>query len=255
VGYGNIPNVLVQGSDGNFYGTTQLGGSNGYGAIVKITPTGKLTTLHSFNLNDGASPLGGLIQGANGNLYGTTSDGGNLNCDWGDNFWGGCGTIFELTPKGSFSTLHSFCPVSCSDGASPQGTIIEDTDGNLYGTTLFGGFAYPESQCDPAGCGTIFKLTAQGQLTPLYTFCTQGDGVCTDGFWPGGGLTMGSDGNFYGGATVFSVTPGGVFSVLHSFDDMDGAYPSAPMQATNGVSLGSRRKVDPAIMERPSAYR
>jgi len=195
-----------------------------------------------------------LIQGANGNLYGTTSDGGNLNCNWGYNFWGGCGTIFELTPKGSFSTLHSFCPVSCSDGASPQGSIIQDTAGNLYGTTFYGGFVYPESQCDPVGCGTIFKLTAQGQLTPLYTFCTQGDGMCTDGFWPGGGLTLGSDGNLYGSATegglwvgncsfacgtLFSVTPDGAFSVLHAFDDTDGAYPySAPTQATNGVFLG-----------------
>jgi len=254
-GYGNIPTVLVQGSDGSFYGTTQLGGSNGYGAIVKITPAGKLTTLHSFNLNDGADPVGGLIQGASGNLYGTTWDGGNLNCNWGDNFWGGCGTIFELTPTGSFHTLYSFCPFSCSDGAAPQGSIVEDANGNLYGTTHFGGFVYAESQCDPVGCGTVFKFIAQGQLSSLYTFCTQGDGVCTDGFWPTGGVTLGSDGNFYGSAsngglwngtctfacgTLFSVTPGGVFRVLHDFVGTDGSYPYlSPMQATNGAFLGS----------------
>ena len=255
-GYGSVPVVLVQGLDGNFYGTTQLGGANGYGAIVRITATGKLTTLHSFNLNDGASPVGGLIQGANGNLYGTTSDGGNLNCvSWGVNLWGGCGTIFELTPKGSLSTLYSFCPDSCGDGAVPEGSIVEDASGNLYGTTYFGGFGYAESQCDPIGCGTIFKLTAQGQLTSLYVFCTQGAGICTDGFWPGTGLTLASDGNFYGGATegglwgvgncsfacgtIFSVTPGGAFSVIHAFDDTDGAFPATPMQATNGVFLGS----------------
>jgi uncharacterized repeat protein (TIGR03803 family) len=253
-GYGNVPTVLVQGSDTSFYGTTQLGGAYGYGAIVRTTPTGKLTTLHSFNLNDGASPIGGLIQGANGNLYGTTSDGGNLNCNWGDNFWGGCGTIFELTPKGSFRTLYSFCPLSCADGADPQGNIVEDAGGNLYGTTTFGGFGYAESQCDPVGCGTVFKLNAQGQLSPLYTFCTQGAGICADGFWPGGGLTLGSNGNLYGSApegglwvgncsyacgTLFSVTPDGAFSVLHAFDDTDGAYPYyAPTQATDGVFLG-----------------
>jgi len=254
-GYGSVP-LLIQGSDGSFYGTTQLGGANGYGAIVKISSTGKLTTLHSFTLNDGASPIGGLIQGANGNLYGTTSDGGNFNCvNWFVNFWGGCGTIFELTPKGRLSTLYSFCPFSCSDGAIPQGTMIEGGDGNLYGTTHFGGFGYGESQCDPVGCGTIFKFTAQGQLTPLYTFCTQNEGMCTDGFWPAAGLTVGNDGNFYGSATngglwtgyctfacgtLFSVTPGGVFSVLHNFLGTDGSYPGVPpMQATNGVFLGS----------------
>jgi uncharacterized repeat protein (TIGR03803 family) len=256
-GNGNVPTVLVQGSDGSFYGTTELGGAYGYGALVRITPAGKLTTLHSFNLNDGAAPVGGLVQGANGNLYGTTWDGGNINCAyWYSNFWGGCGTIFELTPKGSFSSIYSFCGgFSCSDGALPEGRIIEGEDGNLYGTTHYGGFVYAESQCDPVGCGTIFKLTAQGRLSPLYTFCTQGDGICTDGFWPAGGLTVGSDGNFYGSAsngglwngnctfacgTLFSVTPGGVYAVLHDFVGEDGAFPyTAPTQATSGVFLGS----------------
>jgi uncharacterized repeat protein (TIGR03803 family) len=251
----DTPLTLLQGADGNFYGTTFGGGSHGYGSIVRISLSGKVSTLHSFNLGDGASPLSQLIQGANGNLYGTTWDGGNLNCNWGVNLWNGCGTIFELTATGSFGTLYRFCPTFCSDGALPQGRIVEDGTGDLYGTTFYGGFVYAESQCDPVGCGTIFKLNAQGQLNPLYTFCTQGGGICTDGFWPGGGLTLGSDGNFYGSATngglwldncgyacgtLFSVTPGGVFSVLHSFDDTDGFDPYfAPMQATNGVFLGS----------------
>ena len=253
-GYGAFPSLSVQGPDGSFYGVSELGGAHGYGSIAKISLSGKLTTLHSFNLIDGAAPLGGLIQGANGSLYGTTSDGGNLNCNWGYNFWGGCGTIFELTPKGSFTTLYSFCPSFCKDGAAPQGNMVEDAGGNLYGTTFYGGFGYSESQCDPVGCGTVFKLNAQGQLSPLYTFCTQNDGMCTDGFWPGGGLTLGSDGNLYGSATegglwvgncsfacgtLFSVTPDGAFSVLHAFDDTDGAYPYfAPTQATDGIFLG-----------------
>lgn len=254
-GYGTTPSLSVQGPDGSFYGVAELGGAYGYGSIAKISLSGKLTTLHSFNLTDGAGPIGNLIEGTNGNLYGTTWDGGNLNCNWGENFWGGCGTIFELTPKGSLRTLYSFCPFLCADGAAPEGKIVEDASGNLYGTTLYGGFVYAESQCDPVGCGTVFKLNANGQLNPLYTFCTQGDGECADGFWPGGGLTLGSDGNLYGSApqgglwennnctfacgTLFSVTPDGAFSDLHDFIDTDGAYPYfAPTQATNGVFLG-----------------
>jgi uncharacterized repeat protein (TIGR03803 family) len=254
-GYSTVPSLSVQGPDGSFYGVAEFGGAYGYGSIGKMSLSGKVTTLHSFNLNDGAAP-DELIQGANGNLYGTTFDGGNLNCvGWSVNFWGGCGTIFELTPKGSFRTVYSFCPLSCSDGAVPQGIMVEDAGGNLYGTTTFGGFGYSESQCDPIGCGTVFKLNAQGQLSPLYTFCTQGDGICADGFWPGGGLTLGSDGNLYGSApegglwvgncdyacgTLYSVTPGGTFSVLHAFDDTDGAYPyQAPTQTTSGVFLGA----------------
>jgi uncharacterized repeat protein (TIGR03803 family) len=247
----------VQGSDGNFYGTTQLGGAYGYGAIVKMTSTGKLTTLHSFNLIDGAAPAGGLIQGANGSLYGTTSDGGNVSCAyWNVNFWGGCGTIFELTPKGSFRNLYNFSATSYSDGGVPQGKIVEDANGNLYGTTTFGGFGYGESQCDPMGCGTVFKLSAQGQLTPLYIFCTQNAGECFDGLWPGGGLTLGSDGNLYGSApeggqwlnincsygcgTLFRIAPDGTFAkLLYVFDYAHGAYPgAAPTQATNGAFLG-----------------
>lgn len=255
-GYNTAPSLSVQGPDGSFYGVGELGGANGYGSIAKISLSGKLTTLHSFNLIDGAAPTGGLILGANGSLYGTTSDGGNVSCAyWNVNLWGGCGTIFELTPTGSFRNLYNFSATSYSDGGVPQGKIVEDASGNLYGTTTYGGFGYGESQCDPMGCGTVFKLSAQGQLTPLYIFCTQNDGECSDGLWPGGGVTLGSDGNLYGSApegglwlnnnctfacgTVFSVTPDGVFSVLHAFVDTDGAYPyAAPTQTTSGAFLG-----------------
>lgn len=250
-GYGSVPTVVVEASDGNFYGTTQLGGAYGYGAIVRISPSGRLTTVHSFNNNDGANPVGGLIQGANGNLYGTTSGGGNLNCDWGVNFGPGCGTIFKLTPKGSFSTLYSFCPLSCSDGAIPWGRIVEDADGNLYGTTQNGGNAYSESECDPIGCGTVFEFTQQGELSTLYKFCEFGPGACNDGYWPFEGLTLGSDGNLYGTTSggvsdncsdscgaLFTITPNGVYTSLHDFDGVDGDYPRAITQATNGIFLG-----------------
>lgn len=254
-GYNTFPSLSVQGPDGSFYGVAEFGGANGYGSITKMSLSGKVTVLHNFNLNDGGAP-DGLIQGADGNLYGTTYDGGNLNClYYFQNFWGGCGTVFELTTKGRFSSLYSFCPFSCADGALPQGRMVEDASGNFYGTTTFGGFGYAESQCDTIGCGTIFKLSAQGQLTSFYTFCTQNAGECTDGFWPAGGLTLGSDGNLYGSApegglwlnnncsyacgTLFSVTPGGTFSVLHAFVYTDGADPSAaPTQTTDGIFLG-----------------
>jgi uncharacterized repeat protein (TIGR03803 family) len=254
-GYNTNPSLSLQGPDGSFYGVAGNGGAYGYGAITKMSLSGKVSILHSFNLNDGAGPAGGLIQGADGNLYGTTSDGGNFNCVyWYVNPWGGCGTIFELTPQGSFNTLYSFCPLSCADGAVPAGNLAEDAGGNLYGTTDFGGYHYPESSCDPVGCGTVFKLTSQRQLTPLYTFCTQAGGLCPDGFWPAGDLTLGSDGNLYGSAydgglgtnincglgcgTLFSVTPAGAFSALHDFNVTDGAYPYMPTQATNGLFLG-----------------
>ena len=254
-GYNTSPSLSVQGPDGSFYGVAEFGGAYGYGSITKMSLSGKVTVLHNFNLNDGGAP-DGLIQGADGNLYGTTYDGGNLNClYYFENFWGGCGTVFELTTKGRFRSLYSFCPFSCADGALPQGRMVEDASGNFYGTTTFGGFGYAESQCDTIGCGTVFKLNAQGQLSPLYTFCTQGAGMCADGFWPSGGLTLGTDGNLYGSApegglwlnnnctfacgTLFSVTPDGTFSVLHDFIDTDGAYPgAAPTQATNGIFLG-----------------
>src|SRR5947208_2619165 len=92
--------ALVQGSDGNFYGTTALGGANNKGTVFKIDSTGNLTTLHSFSgfPNDGGNPIAGLIQGSDGNFYGTTALGGEHSL----------GTVFRITPAGSFTTLHSF---------------------------------------------------------------------------------------------------------------------------------------------------
>jgi len=174
---------LVQGANGKFYGTTQFGGVNSDGTIYTITGAGVLTTLHNFSDTDGANPVAGLIQGSNGNFYGTTQYGGA----------NGYGTAFKISPSGKLKTLYSFCPqTGCLDGAEPTGALVQGTDGNLYGTTFFGGANY----CGGLGCGTIFKITSTGAFTTLYSFCSQTS--CADGIGPYAGLIQGADGNFYG---------------------------------------------------------
>jgi uncharacterized repeat protein (TIGR03803 family) len=224
---GNFPQAgLVQATDGNFYGTTAYGGTNGnYGTVFKITPSGTLTTLYSFNGTDGAAPFAGLVQASDGNFYGTTDFGGA----------NGDGTVFKITPSGTLTTLYTFCAQGgeCTDGADPNG-LVQASDGNFYGTTWSGG---------DNGYGTVFKITPSGTLTTLYPFCSQPG--CTDGSHPTAGLVQAADGNFYGttafgGAndygTVFKIS-GGALSILHSFQGYpnDGSDPFAALvQATDG---------------------
>src|ERR1700674_3104485 len=141
---GNYPEAgLVQGTDGNFYGTTANGGANGYGTIFKITPAGTLTTLHNFDGPDGANPWAGLVQGTDGNLYGTTTYGGTSS---GCGAFG-CGTVFKITPAGTLTTLHNF---DGTDGDNPLGGLAQATNGTFYGTTYAGG---------TNGYGTVFSLS------------------------------------------------------------------------------------------------
>ncbi|MGO9275171.1 MAG: choice-of-anchor tandem repeat GloVer-containing protein, partial [Terriglobia bacterium] len=225
---------LVQGNDGNFYGTTPLGGANGSGTVFRITPFGALTTLYSFcpqsGCTDGASP-GGLLQWNDGNFYGTTFSGGA----------NGSGTVFRITPFGALTTLYSFCSQpGCTDGASPRG-LLQSSDGNLYGTTVSGG---ANAGTLPGRAGTVFKITLGGVLTTLYSFCSQSG--CKDGQGPHTGVVQGSDGNFYGttawgGAnkwifsvgpgTVFKITPDGVLTTLHSFCSQPGCTDGADSEA------------------------
>ena len=147
---GAFPYGLVQATDGNLYGTTNVGAAQDYGTVFKMTPSGKLTTLHTFcsqsNCTDGARPAAGLVQATDGNLYGTTYEGGANDY----------GTVFKMTPSGKLTTLHSFCSESnCTDGASPTAGLVQATDGNLYGTTDGGG---------ANGFGTVFKITPSGKL-------------------------------------------------------------------------------------------
>ena len=143
------------------------------GTVFKITPSGTLTTLWNFDLTHGSYPVG-LVQAADGHLYGITELGGDDNA----------GTVFKISTGGTLMTLLSF---DATDGAYPEAALVQATDGSFYGTTGGGG----SGRCD-AGCGTVFKITSRGKLTPLHRF------VETDGSDPYGGLIQGTDGSFYG---------------------------------------------------------
>jgi uncharacterized repeat protein (TIGR03803 family) len=182
---------LIQGTNGNLFGTTGFGGANGAGTVFEITLTGILDTLYNFcetsGCLDGERPYGGLIQGVDGNFYGTTAFGGDT----------GGGTAFKITDGGALTTLYSFCALSsCADGQYPFAGLIQATDGNLYGTTLAGG---ANTTCEPFGrCGTAFKLTTTGTLTTLHEFCSQS--ACTDGDYLVAALVQATNGKLYGAA-------------------------------------------------------
>ncbi len=271
--------ALVQGADGNFYGTTSQGGDDSGGTVFKITSAGVLTTLHSFEGNDGAYPQAGLILASDGNFYGTTE-------------WGGAhgfGTVFRITPDGTLTTLYSFCAQSgCPDGGLPVAGLIQATSGSLCGTTSSGGnndvgtvfkitlggalttlhsFDGNDGGLPAAGLiqatdgnlygttpwggtgiygnwGTVFKITPDGTLSTLYNFGSQqSDGSSSDA-----ALVQGTDGNFYGttsygNGTIFKITPGGTLSTLYSFSGgTDGAGPDAGLvQSTDGNFYGTTR--------------
>ena len=210
---------LLQGFDGDFYGTTPIGGANsacedgGCGTVFKITTAGSLTTLYSFcalmNCTDGSVPISGLMQARDGIFYGITGSGASSGC---------CGTVFKMTREGTLTTLLHFGLVN---GATPEGTLVQGADGNLYGTTVYGGFTCVTDGL--LGCGTVFKITPAGVLTTLHNFCAESSQrSCTDGAYPNG-LVQAADGNLYGTTTaggtncvalggcgtIFKITPAG----------------------------------------------
>jgi uncharacterized repeat protein (TIGR03803 family) len=232
---------LVQGKDGNFYGVTARGGSNGDGTVFKIAPTGVLTTLYTFSAGhtgnaDGAWPYGGLALASDGNFYGVCSAGGA----------NGNGSVFKITTSGAFTSLYSFSalnygtyPYVNSDGATPYASLIQASDGDLYGVCTVGGLY---------GNGTLFRMTTAGALVFAHSF---GGG---DGAFPYAGLVQSKDGTLYGttqqggsnnSGAVFHVH-NGFFSSLYSFSavnssatNADGRYPEAPLiQATDGNLYG-----------------
>jgi uncharacterized repeat protein (TIGR03803 family) len=241
-GYAPTSMSLIQGTDGNLYGSTEGGCSVGCGNIFKLSPGGGLATVYSFGYAEGAWPEGSMVQGSDGNFYGTTYGGGSSYCrGWADY---GCGTVFKLTPAGKLTTLYAFCPnEDCSTGSNPSGPLIEGTDGDFYGTTTLGG----------TGNGTIFKIAATGKLTTLYTFAS------SDGAQPTG-LIQGTDGNFYGttmkggsedDGTAFVISSRGTLTTLHNFCTVsgftptwnpciDGGRPEAPLvQGSDGNFYGT----------------
>jgi len=190
--------TMIEATDGELYGTTVAGGAPGKGTVFRITPSGKLTTLVSFNTLVGAYPNAGLIQAADGNFYGTTYSGGTA----------GAGNVFRMSPDGTVTNLYSFCTEPrCEDGSGPLAGLIQATDGNLYGTTAFGGDDYAD--CPGAGCGTIFEITPTGTLTRLHSFRLN-----TDGANPHGGLFQSTNGIFYG----VTYTGGGGVGTVFSLD-------------------------------------
>ncbi len=268
LGVGTVTGTLVQGPDGNFYGTTQHGGPTGNGTVFRVTPGGVLTTLVSGQAN----PAAGLAVGNDGLLYGMTGAGGAFgfgtvfklttngvltniavldgvnggNPQFGlvlasdGNFYGasqeggtnGAGAVFRVTPGGGLTTLASFD--SSFLGGFPVAGLAQGPDGNLYGITTAGG---------SAGRGTIFKITTGGTLTTLYSF--QG----LDGFVRHARLTLGPDGNFYGTSrdggsadmgAIFRVTTNGVFTNLVSFTGTNGTVPLAELTlGTDGQLYGT----------------
>lgn len=220
---------LTADESGALYGTTINGGHwnkrcglanfepHGCGTVFKIDPGGSETIVHAFSGSDGALPESGVIM-HRGNMYGTTSIGGNGQCEL------GCGTVFRLTTNGKLKVLHAF--TDGSDGANPQSGLIVDKAGNLYGETSTGGGA----GCSGYGCGTVYRMAADGTLTVLYAF-TGG----TDGATPQGGLLLDNAGNLYGTTlnggsewgTVFRLASDGTETTLYTFKGgSDGAVPT-----------------------------
>jgi uncharacterized repeat protein (TIGR03803 family) len=208
---------LVEGANGDFYGTTSFGGANDYGTVFQITPQGKLTTLHSFDWDDGAYPYAALVPGSDGRLYGTTNEGATASD----------GTVFAITPGGTLTTLHIFLGYP-TDGGDPTSGLVEGTDGRFYGTAYDGGV---DGSCsfEVVGCGTAYRITPGGTLTTLLSFDS------TDGANPIGGLVQATNGSFYGTTWLGGVSDEGTLFGLSV-----GLYPfvrTVPVSDKVGASV------------------
>jgi uncharacterized repeat protein (TIGR03803 family) len=243
---GAKPDGIIQASDGNFYGVSEgplVYGGNG-GTIFKITASGQLTVLHTFTANhttgfydNGQAPVT-IVEGSDGLLYGAASIGGTTSAS--------SGTLWKIHKDGTgFQVLQRYC-TSCTTGSFPN-YIMSASDGNLYGTTGYGG-SFTATVCQGLGCGVVFRLTTGGAYTVLHTF----NGT-TDSYLPDG-ITQASDGNFYGATSnegtgaIFRVTSSGAFTILHTFPTS--TYSLAPLtQASNGLLYGFSHLVSAGTIE------
>ena len=264
---GNIPmGELVEGDDGNFYGTTYYGGPSDCGTVFKITPGGALTIIAALDGSWGRNPCYSLVKANDGNFYGTTYEGsvfrvtpnGTITyldatvAPAGSFIQGTDGYIYGALAENSSSygwvfrssldwstgaILHEFTwDRAGQDGIDPEGGLIQGRDGSFYGTTSLDG-AY--------GCGTVYKITSQGQLTTICSF------LSTNGArYPYGSLLQASDGNFYGAAdgggsgTLFKASPTGALSTIYEFVGIDntGEDPNGSLiQGNDGNLYGTAR--------------
>jgi uncharacterized repeat protein (TIGR03803 family) len=235
--------ALIQGSDGYFYGTAQLGGTNSYGTVFKVDSAGNVTSLYQFTGNaDGEYPTATLVAGSDGALYGTTVYAGDFSCTIPGYSSTGCGTAFKIDTSGALTTLHQFSGIG-GDGIEPNG-LIHASDGNFYGTTFYGG---------TLNSGTVFRMDSTGNVTTLYSFSGG-----SDGYGPEGALIQGGDGYFYGTTenggdlscevwpipgcgTIFRVDSNGNLTTMYSFTGgPDGANPvEALIQGSDGFLYGT----------------
>jgi uncharacterized repeat protein (TIGR03803 family) len=244
--FGGIPDGqtpaagVIRDRTGNLFGTTEYGGALGKGTVFEITSEGVESVLHSFGATgDGVNPTAAIAEDTDGNLYGTTLYGGTGKCTL------GCGTVFKLTPSGEETVLHNFSANIGSDGNSPQAGVILDAGGNLYGTTLEGGWG----SCH-GGCGTVYEISSAGVEKVLWNF----EGGTVGGWHPEGGLVMDGAGSLYGttsaggGGTgngcglVFKLSYNGtkwVESVMHRFLESasDGCEPVAVLTLDSAGNL------------------
>ncbi len=228
---------VIRDSEGNLYGGTLAGGAHGKGVAYELAPSGQVTVLYNFCSQGGDRCTDGWaasvsVRDSEGNLYGTAGFGGADNV----------GAVYKLTASGQETVLHSFCSLAnCADGSAPGGGVIRDSEGNLYGTTLYGG-ASSNGSSVTSGAGVVYKVDASGQETVLYNFCSLAN--CADGSLPSGQLILDSEGNLYGttinggpnggisagDGVVYKLAPSGQETVLCSFGSAscpDGAGPSS----------------------------
>jgi uncharacterized repeat protein (TIGR03803 family) len=207
---GNSPNGMVQGTDGNLYGSTFAGGAFDWGEIFRLTPSGQIGTVYSFHCEDKSCVRSAylLATGSDGNFYGISVYGGNEDG----------GVFYRVTPGGKFTVLHNFCyGTDCMGGQNPNGLFL-GFDGNFYGTTAYGG---------KSNQGVFFRISPKGEFKVLHAFCLLSD--CQDGNFPLAPI-QGQDGNFYGttaeGGTqgagvIYKLTPDGTYEVIHNFCSHD----------------------------------